>query len=62
MPKTLNLSQTYLYGGRHYGPGPTEVPDAAVAALEAREQARQPAPPAEPTGTAPPKKPRTRRV
>jgi hypothetical protein len=37
MPK-FKLSQTYLYGGRHYGPGEVDIQDADVAkALQERD-------------------------
>lgn len=46
MPK-FTLSQTYLYGGKHYGPGEVDIADAEVAkALQERDAsilaARQP--------------------
>jgi hypothetical protein len=53
MPK-LRLSQSYIYAGKHYGPGEVEIADAeAVKALTAREAALRPAPPAPVTGAAP---------
>jgi hypothetical protein len=42
VPKTLRLAQTYIHGGKFYGPGETEVADDAVAAdLEARDAAHR---------------------
>jgi hypothetical protein len=40
---TVKLSQTYLYAGKHYGPGEVEIADAEAAkALTAREAALRP--------------------
>lgn len=38
MPK-MNLSQTYTYSGRLYGPGDADVPEAAVKSLTTKEAA-----------------------
>jgi hypothetical protein len=52
---TVKLSQTYLYAGKHYGPGEVEIADAEAAkALTAREAALRPPAPAPPTGSVAP--------
>jgi hypothetical protein len=57
----VTLSQTYLYGGKHYGPGVVEIADAdAAKALTAREAALRPAPPAAPQPVSQPKAPARR--
>ncbi len=35
----LNLSQTYVYAGKFYGPGEVDLPEDAHKALKAREDA-----------------------
>jgi hypothetical protein len=67
--RTLNLTQTYIYNGKHYGPGATELDEAIADALEAKEpkaQAKaateQPAPPAPVTPEAPQKPAKGRRA
>jgi hypothetical protein len=40
MPKTLNLTQTYIHSGKHYGPGVvSDVPDNIAADIDAKERA-----------------------
>jgi hypothetical protein len=39
MPKTLNLTQTYIHSGKHYGPGVVEnVADAVAADIDKKER------------------------
>lgn len=45
MPK-LNLDKTYLYAGKHYGPGETELSDEAAKSIQERmDSASKAAPP-----------------
>lgn len=37
----VNLSQTYIYNGKRYGPGEAEVPEKAVESLRKKEAAHQ---------------------
>jgi hypothetical protein len=67
--RTVTLSRTYIYNGKHYGPGAVELDEAIADALEAKEpkpQAKaateQPAPPAPVTPEVPQKPAKGRRA